>query len=95
MKRRIFSILIALALCLGLLPLRAFAADAPVNNPVLDISEGGIFISKDTKGSDLCAYRQIKSDGDLEVVVQPYSHWRGGHYPPSKRAHRAHCHTRQ
>ena len=43
MKRRIISIITALALCLGLLPLRAFAADAPVNNPVLDISEGGIF----------------------------------------------------
>ncbi len=72
MKRRIFSILIALALCLGLLPLRAFAADAPVNNPVLDISEGGIFISKDTKGSDLCAYRQIKSDDDNKPFI-PYT----------------------
>ena len=72
MKRRIFSILTALALCLGLLPLRAFAADAPVNNPVLDISEGGIFISKDTKGSDLCAYRQIKSDDDNKPFI-PYT----------------------
>ena len=72
MKRRIFSILTALALCLGLLPLRAFAADAPVNNPVLDISEGSISISEDTKGSGLCAYRQIKSEAD-DGLLKPYT----------------------
>ena len=41
MKRRILSIITALVLCLGLLPGTALAADT---NPVLDISNGSIWI---------------------------------------------------
>ena len=41
MKKRLFSILTALTLCLSLLPAAALAASDP-ENYVFDISEGGI-----------------------------------------------------
>ena len=39
MKRRIFSILTALALCLGLLPGTAFAAGTPTRTGTLNLRE--------------------------------------------------------
>lgn len=79
MKKRVLSMLMALALCLTLLPTAAFAEgeDVSISGGVIGGGEtGGIYVAPETrqKGRRHIYPRREHADGDL-VREQARFHW--------------------